>query len=260
MNKLNKLLADVNNTTLVTSEWLNEHGYYKQLVKKYCDSGWLHSIGCGAFAKLNKQVKWPDAVCALQNQIHLDIHVGGLTSLAIYGVTQYVTLSDPNPIFYLYNTYHNRVSLPKWFFDNFSNCHIEQKKLFDISDSLSKKDVSGVTVTVSSPERAIFEVLSLVPNKISLSHAFELMEMLHRLRLNVVQNLLNNCSSIKIKRLFLYLAEECNHPYFHEIDLAPINLGSGKRVIIPGGKYHEKWKISLLDINEQNELEGEFDG
>lgn len=259
MNKLNILLTD-SNITLVTSEWLNEHGYYKQLVKKYCDSGWLRSIGHGAFIKLNEQVKWPDAVCALQNQLHLDIHVGGLTSLAAYGVTQYVILSEPNPTFFLYNTYFERVTLPKWFLNNFTNCHIEQKKLFNTDEALSKKLVSGVTITVSSPERAIFEVLSLVPVKISLFHAFELMEMLHRLRLNVIQELLNKCSSVKVKRLFLYLSEKCNHPYFHEIDLTQINLGSGKRVIAPGGKYHKKWKISLPAINEENELDEEFDG
>jgi hypothetical protein len=258
MNKLNNLLTNSDGIRLYTSKWLNEHGYYKQLVKRYCDNGWLSSIGHGAYTKLNEKVSWLDAVNALQDQLNLDIHVGGLTSLGIYGVTQYVTLSDPNPTFYLYNTYFSKVNLPKWFQNNFANCHMEQKKLFDSDAALSKKEISGVTITTSSPERAILEVLSLVPNKISLSHAFELMEMLHRLRLDVVQDLLNKCTSIKVKRLFLYLSEECNHPYFHEINLISINLGLGKRVIVPGGEYHKKWKISLPKVNEQNDLDEKF--
>ena len=85
------------------------------------------------------------------------------------------------------------------------------------------------------------------------------MEMLYRLRLNIVQQLLDSCSSIKVKRLFLYLSEKCDHPYFHELDLTSIDLGSGKVVIAPGGKYHAKWKISLPNINEHSELDEDTD-
>lgn len=43
---------------------------------------------------------------------------------------------------------------------------------------------------------------------------FELMEGLNNLRPNQVQDLLEKCESVKVKRLFLYLAEKAGHEWF----------------------------------------------
>ncbi len=251
--KLNYLLTHWPVGTLLTSHWLKEHGYYRQLVKLYCDNGWLKPIGRGAFARLNDEVTWPGAVKAIQSQLSMPLHVGGLTALHLYGVSQYLMLNDQNPTFYLYNTTTKRVILPAWFQQYFTNCHVEQKKLFKRQIGLSSKKVVGVELNVSVPERAILEVLALVPNKITLSHANELMEGLDRLRSKVVQQLLESCFSIKVKRLFLYFAEKCNLPCFDELNLNKIDLGSGKRVIGEGGNYNAKWLLSLPIADEMND-------
>jgi len=253
--KLNYLMSRWPVGVLLTSRWLKEHGYYKQLVKLYCDSGWLKSVGRGVYARLNDEVTWQGAVKAIQSQLSLSVHVGGLTALQLYGITQYLILNNRNPTFYLYNTTIKKAALPTWFRQYFTNCHFEQKKLFKTQIGLSSKQVDGVQLNVSSPERAILEVLALVPNKVTLSHANELMEGLNRLRSDNVQQLLESCLSIKVKRLFLYLAEKCNLSSFDDLNVARIDLGSGKRVIGEGGHYNAKWLLSLpLDeINDQLE-------
>lgn len=251
--KLNYLLKNWPAGVLLTSKWLKEHGYYKQLIKLYCDNGWLKRVGRGAYSRLNDEVTWQGAVNAMQSQLNLLVHVGGLTALQLYGVTQYLMLDDRNPRFYLYNSTTKKVDLPRWFQQYFINCHFEQKKLFESEIGLSKREVNGVQLSVSSPERAIMEVLMLAPNNITLIHANELMENLDRLRSDVVQQLLETCLSIKVKRLFLYLAEKCNLSCFDNIILEQIDLGSGKRVIGEGGHYNAKWLLSLPSSNEMND-------
>ena len=248
--KLNYLLTKWPQGVVLTSQWLKENGYYKQLVKLYCDNEWIKRLGKGAYVRLNDNITWFGAVKALQSQLNIPVHVGGLTALQLYGISQYIMLDDRNPVFYLYNSIIKKIALPMWFQRYFKHCHFEQKKLFDNPIGLSSKEISGVKLSVSAPERAILEVLALVPNHITLSHANELMEGLDRLRGKMLQKLLENCYSIKVKRLFLYLAEKNNLPCFDELNVARIELGSGKRVIGEGGTYHAKWMLSLPKLDE----------
>ena len=39
--KLNRLLAELGDTSLVSSRWLRAHGYSNSLVARYVGSGWL---------------------------------------------------------------------------------------------------------------------------------------------------------------------------------------------------------------------------
>ncbi len=244
-NKLNNLMANYPAEGVLTSAWLEKHGYYKQLVKQYCDSGWLTRLGRGAYSRLNDSVTWEGAVAALQKQLQIPVHVGGLTALALYGVSQYVPLSTTSATFFLFNSSLNKITLPAWFLHYFQNGHYYQKKLFSNNCGVSGKKVGNIELQASTPERAILEVLALTPDKVTLQHASELMESLHRLRSSKVQDLLESCLSVKVKRLFLCLSEEHNLDFFGELNLKKINLGGGKRVIGQGGTYYAKWQLSL---------------
>ena len=248
--KLNELLLEWPCGTLLTASYLKKKGYYKQLIKLYVDSGWIRVIGRGVYVRLNEQITWQAAVNTLQSQLNLPIHVGGLTALSLYGIQQYVEANN-TPSFYLYNTTTENIHFPKWFRDFFKGCHLEHKKLFDKRVGLIEKDYQSFSIYISSPERAILELIALVPDKISLSHANEIMEGLHRLRAPLVQKLLEACLSIKTKRLFLFLSELNNLPFFEELDLKRIDLGKGKRVIDKGGRYSAKWEISLPNLNDE---------
>ena len=57
------------------------------------------------------------------------------------------------------------------------------------------------------------------------------------------------CNSIKVKRLFLYMAENILHEWFDYLNLNKINLGSGKRVISKGGKLDKKYNIVIEDLD-----------
>lgn len=78
----------------------------------------------------------------------------------------------------------------------------------------------------------------------------------NNLRPKSVQELLENCSSIKVKRLFLYLAEKLKHPWLYFVDLFKVDLGSGKRSLVKNGVYVDKYKITVPKEFEKNDKPG----
>ena len=71
------------------------------------------------------------------------------------------------------------------------------------------------------------------------------MEGLNNLRPDTVQQLLEACSSVKVKRLFLYMAEKAQHPWLNYLDLQKIDLGKGNRSLVEKGVYVSKYKITV---------------
>jgi hypothetical protein len=71
------------------------------------------------------------------------------------------------------------------------------------------------------------------------------MENLVTLRVEIVQQLLVICQSVKVKRLFMYMSEKCGHPWVSEIDTQSIYLGKGKRMVVQGGMYDKKYHITV---------------
>ena len=105
--------------------------------------------------------------------------------------------------------------------------------------------VEGFKLRGSSPERAILETLHLAPQAIDLVEAAQLAEGLVTLRPKLLQELLAACTSVKVKRLFLYLAERADLPVMRHLDLAAIDLGKGDRSLTPKGKYVAKYGLHL---------------
>ena len=142
-----------------------------------------------------------------------------------------------------------RLYLPKWFEDSYCTDEVViiKPKLFEqIKDNwLSNHKVKDFSLFISTPELAAFEMLSLVPQKHTFAEASLIMESLTTLRSNMVQELLEDCRSVKVKRLFLYLAEKHRHSWFNDLKLKNINLGSGKRVIVKNGKLNKKYNITV---------------
>jgi hypothetical protein len=60
-----------------------------------------------------------------------------------------------------------------------------------------------------------------------------------------LNNLLSQCKNIKVKRLFLWLAENHNYAWFKKLEVEKLDLGSGKRVIAEDGKLDKKYLITV---------------
>lgn len=116
---------------------------------------------------------------------------------------------------------------------------------FDSETGLTTMMQGSFEILVSTPERAFMECLNLVPKQYNLMDLYHVMEQLNALRPGMVQALLEQNTSVKMKRLFLYMAEKAGHGWFSSLELSKINTGSGKRKIVTEGVYDSKYQMVL---------------
>lgn len=248
-HKLNHLLKAWPKGTVAVSSWLKSQGVYRQLSDVYKKSSWIESVGSGAFKQSEDRVDWQGGVYALEGQLGLNVHVGGRSAMEMQGQMHFVPLGENYPVF----LFGLKRFLPVWFREYqwkqpikyvYTNCFPYEEKI-----GVIKKDMGAFSITLSSLELAIMEVLYLVDKGETYDHASLLMEGLKTLRPVVVQELLEKTSSIKVKRLFMHFAEYFNHPWVKHITEANINFGKGKRVVGKGGNFDSKYNISVPKIN-----------
>lgn len=241
--KLKSLLDDWLPQTVVTSAYLRERGISPQHTQKYLASGWIEAVGGGAFKRKNDIILWEGALHSLQQQAGLAVHVGATTALAASGAQHYLRLG--RKAVYLFSA--PGVALPLWFrrYDWGVDISHTQTKLLPPELGLTGQYQAGFQVTGSAPERAILETLHLAPAKLDLVECYQLMESLQNLRPKLMQELLESCNSIKVKRLFLFMAEKAQLPILKHLDAEHITLGLGARALARQGYYNSKYQLIL---------------
>lgn len=223
---------------------LELQGFYRQLTHKYVKSGWLVHYGYGAYARFGDPVDWLGGIYGLQEG-GLDIYLGGRTALELQGASHFLPMAKELEV-HLYT--QTVMQLPKWIVQHSWNAKL---KLFKIKlfpkASLGLIDYPwrGFSIKISSPERAVMELLNEVSDEESFTQANYFMEGLGTLRSQLVQELLENCNSIKVKRIFLFLANYNDHLWLKDIDYSKIPLGSGCRSVIKGGRFDKKHLITV---------------
>ena len=241
MTKLNKLLTTWPTNLVYTTKYLNEQGYSTALIAQYKKNNWLQAVGSGAVIKKGDQLDWRGAVMAMQKQLNLQIHVAARTALRMHGVSHYVRHREQVILFGEVKT-----KLPTWFRTQkwTEGPRYYTSKLFETDLGILSHKSDGFTLRISSRERALFEQLYLVPKHASFEESCYLFEGLATLRADLVQELLVKCSSIKVKRLFMVIAEQLNYPWVRKLDVTEIDFGRGNRQIDPGGTTNSKYKIT----------------
>jgi hypothetical protein len=241
--KINQLLRLQPPGVVLLSSWLSEQGYSLELQKRYRKSNWLESIGSGAMKRAGEKVNVTGALYALQFQKEISVHIGAKSALAYLGKVQYLELHSKK--LFLFGDQNER--LPTWFNEYPWGVEINYFSTSFLPSSLGLTLIDEATfqIKVSSAARAMMECLYLVPEKQQLMECYELMESLNNLPPGKVQALLESCNSIKVKRLFLYLAEKCKHNWSSHLKPEKIDLGSGKRSLAKKGTYVAKYQITV---------------
>lgn len=243
-SKINKLMQEYPKGLVLLSSWLILKGYPYELQQQYRRSGWMKSIGKGAMLKSGDSLLLSGALAALQSQANINIHIGGRSSLELNGSAHYLQLASPEVTLFVLG----KTKLPSWFINNKWDIdyRIFKVSLFrDDTIGLVHYQDTGLDLKISSSGRAMLECLSLCPTIFSLTEAYELMEGLSTLRPKQVQELLEDCKSIKAKRLFLYFAERARHTWFKYLNLTKIDLGSGNRSLANNGILIPKYNLVL---------------
>jgi hypothetical protein len=240
--KLNQLISSWPKGTLKTVKELEARGYTPQLLKVYTNSNWIELFMRGMYKLYNDKVNWQGALYAIQQRTSTTLHAGGKTALAIKGYGHYISQKESNV--FLFSARNE--SIQNWV-KKFEEIRIFKNEIFDYTkeESFTVFNVGSFSIKISSPELAAMELLYLVPAAQSFDESLKITEGLTTLRPKLVQNLLEDCNSVKVKRLFLFMAEKHDHAWLNELDIARINLGSGKRVIVEEGTLDKKYNITV---------------
>jgi hypothetical protein len=245
MTKINQILQQWPHGVVLTAERLRELGCGPELVRRYRLLKWLESLGWGAYKRPEDQVDCLGGVYALQTQLGLTVHPGGKTALGLKGLSHDVS-QEAGQVF-LFGRRGER--LPKWFEDQDWGrpIHYQATTLLPAATPahLSDHEHGQFTVKISCRELAALEMLYHVPSRQGFEEASLIMDNLATLRPTVAQALLQDCGSVKVKRLFLFMAERAGHPWFGKLDASSIDLGKGKRVIVKGGMLDKKYGITV---------------
>ena len=241
--KIKETLGLVPQDSVLFSSWLSSQGIDRKEQTQYVRSGWLERIATGVYKIDGYAPTLYGAVASFNSQLGKRCHVGASSALDLRGYSHFVAMGKP--LAFLFTANGSR--LPRWMLNSEWDMTIKYitTSIFKEDVGLEKYEYRGSQLLISGPERAFLECLHLAPSNYSLMDVYYVMEMLTTLRPKLVQQLLEECSSIKAKRLFLYMAEKSDHQWFKHLDMSRIDLGKGDRLITENGRYIGKYGITI---------------
>ncbi len=244
---------------LVTRTWLISRGMAHHTADNLVKRGELEVLRPGVYANPGQELAWEEVVCSVQ-RMGSSLIVGGDTALDVLGRGHYIPLG-PNYVVNLYGPER----LPRWINDlglaaefrrHGSNWLRGGKTppVLEDGPGLSYPFViarsrgrGGGRMYVSTPERAYFEILGGVPAKTSFEHAELLLDGMPDLLPHRLNGLLVRTRSVKVKRLFFWLAKRQRHPWLAHVPEDGVDFGSGKRQLAPGGRLNREYQITVPD-------------
>ena len=246
-SKINQLLQQWSPRTVGTLRWLRSRGVDRRLADKYVQSGWLERLGHGAYKRTGAAVDWTGAVHALQTQLGFDLHPGGMTAMELRGYAHYLSFGRREIVLFG----KPGTKLPAWFEGHRWSrpVRLVTTGVFAGNDNgTSLLQVDEVEVDVATLERAAFEMMYLLPKRQSYEEAIQ-SHGIADVPASAVRTarLLENCTSVKTKRLFMHAAERSHHRWLKRLDLSKVDFGSGRRTIHRGGRLDSKYDLVVAD-------------
>jgi hypothetical protein len=229
------------------------------------DGGWLERMGSRVYRRpgqvANSPLRWDVVVLSLQQIMHKALHVGGRTAVELSGYAHYLEAGE-SPTVYLYGQ-----AAPSWLAKLPLKTHFElrsdrlfattgtgiEMRRFDLRSGETSVETKNSeargpwewSLTMSVPERAILEMMDELPQHESFHQVDVVMEGMTSLRPRLLGKLLQECRSVKVKRLFLWYAERHGHAWLKHLDQSSIDLGHGKRQLVPAGRFDARYQITL---------------
>jgi hypothetical protein len=230
---------------VVDRKWLMLKGFNRPRIDYYLRSGRLEAVARGAYRRPGPPLKWEHVTYSLQ-LLGYPLHVGGRTALELQGSAHYVPLGGVHDM-HIYSTRR----LPSWL------QKIEASARFTPHSSrlFASLPVDAITtqpfghwdwpLRYATPELALFELTADVRSEADFSMLDKFFESAAHLRPALVTALLRTCTQIKAKRLFLWFAARHHHPWEKKLDVTDVDLGRGKRMVIPGGALDTRYQVTV---------------
>jgi|APTNR8051073442_1049403.scaffolds.fasta_scaffold02340_8 hypothetical protein len=268
---LNRLEKDLPEGLVVDAAWLEQRGIASNLRAYYVKSGWLEQPARGIYRRPRGTLSWQQAVISLQTLLlKVPLFVGGRTALELQGFAHYLT--QETKTIHLYGPgkppgWLGKLSLPQSFKYHSSKTLFRNDPITFGLGSLAWDINSGTgrdmgrlqggsldtirwgqwdwPLTLSKPERAYLEMLDELPRHESFHQADMFMQGAANFSPRRLQNLLGDCASVKVKRLFFFFADRHRHTWLKRLDKEAVDLGKGKRSLVRGGRFDPVYQITV---------------
>ncbi len=230
---------------IVNRAWLLRRGINRPLVDYYLRTGKLITISRGFYRRPGPALKWEHVIFSLIN-LEYQLHIGGKTALAYYGLFHFLQLARKVDIAIFCNR-----NLPSWInkLNDTYQFHIIKTRLFPASYRVGiRKEPFGSwdwPLPYSISERALLESVSQIQKEADFKSIDKIFDGAVNLIPEVLQELLEKCINVKTKRLFLWFAKKHSHKWFGKLEINKIDLGKGKRQIIKAGKLDNSFQITI---------------
>lgn len=240
-SKINQLLTGSTPGGLLFACWLRKEGYSSQLLKKYRDSGWLEGLSRGVMYRRNDNLSALAAVYSYNHQTGNYARVAAHSALELHGFNHYVPMGKPRLM-----VAFESGNIDDWVKSEKYDMTIVpfRTKIFK-NPTTQSFDRNGYSINISSPEQAFLECLHLVPEHYNYMDLYYIMEQLTSLDPAKVQTALENTSSQRIKRMFLYMAEKVGHYWFDMLEMEKIGMTASKLKLVDNGVYISKYRITI---------------
>ena len=259
--RLKPLLDAVPPGFVVDTAWLKARGIDAKSIHDYVARGWMERVVRGVYRRPlpngahKDNLSWQVVLLSLQRLKGCSVHLGGESALEFAGHAHYLSLGG-TPRVHLYG------DAPSWLkrLPTAEKLVLHRCTLFGgdpagvgAADGAGEDagwavDVWRWPVRASSPERAILEAIDELPGNASFERLDRIFEGLVGLQPKRLMAVLAACRSVKVRRLFFVFADRHEHGWRKYLDTGRINLGSGPRALVEGGKFHPTYGISLPEF------------
>jgi hypothetical protein len=198
----------------INTNVLKSIGISSFLARKYVDSGWLVRLGRGVFMFPNDTLDRDKCLVYLSQDLpHL--HVSGKTALAWRGYRH--NIAHQETICLLGSVPYR---LPSWFTQRFPatyrNVHLFSQTFPEGTGLQALPEIPNGPL-VSVPERAVLELLNEVGSRQGVEEAQNILESVTSLRPIVMEELLSNCTRVKVRLIYATWAEALGLPLSDKI-------------------------------------------
>ncbi|MFK8013797.1 MAG: type IV toxin-antitoxin system AbiEi family antitoxin domain-containing protein [Marinicellaceae bacterium] len=232
-NKLDRILplGLVATRGYMLAQGMDRHGF-DNAVK----SGKLKAICRGVYVRDGLSLSWQGVMSSL-NLLYesQSVYLGGLSALEQSGFNHYL---KRNPTIHVYAA----INKPKWLDYLELNVDFVWHSTTRLWNEISTNDFIQIkwredvpVYMQASVEHACLELLADVPNDLSFEHADSLFQGLSTLSPRKLKIVLNQCKSVKAKRLFFWFAKRHGFAWNRHLNVTDYDLGKGKRMIDKNG-------------------------
>lgn len=207
---LKHLLSQLPVDAPVDLEWLNAHQVQSNYAARLARGSYLRKLGAGVYCAPAAKLQRDACLVWLMGRVP-GIHVASKSALAWRGIRHNIATRE-NLVLWS----EQQFKVPGWFSEMFPVRH-HTTHIFDAQleplYALTSAPGKPTEIIVSSPERAILEMLSEVGTHVSLEEARNITENARNLRRDVLEQLFSHLTRVKVIRLAESLARELNLPW-----------------------------------------------